>query len=168
MKPVLLLAAVAILLGGCASYDGRGLVPGQSTATDVEALMGTPVERLKAVDGDTIWFYPRQPFGRQMYAVRIAPDGRMRSVEQTLTEQNLKRVVAGVTTTAQARELFGPPYRATTNVRMEREMWEYTVYNATQREFFLYLQFSPDGILREAMLIEDYHNQQGDPTGAFH
>jgi hypothetical protein len=27
------------LLAGCAWYDGRGLVPGQSTASEVQALM---------------------------------------------------------------------------------------------------------------------------------
>jgi hypothetical protein len=164
MKVTSLLAAAAILMGGCASYDGKGLVPGASTATDVEALMGAPAERLKAADGDTIWFYPRQPFGRQMHAVRIAPDGRMRSIEQTLTEQSLRKVVAGTTTRAQARELFGPPWRVSFNARMQREMWEYTCYNASQLDFFLYLQFSPDGILREAYMIEDYHKQQGDSS----
>jgi hypothetical protein len=162
MKVTGLLAAAAILMGGCASYDGRGLVPGASTATDVEALMGVPAERLKAADGDTIWFYPRQPFGRQMYAVRIAPDGRMRSVEQTLTELNLRKLVAGATTREQARELFGPPWRVAYNARMEREMWEYWTYNNSQLDFFLYLQFSPDGVLREAIHIEDFSKQQGD------
>jgi len=161
MKRIYLLAAAAILIGGCASYDGRGLAPG-TAAADVEAVMGAPAERLKAADGDTIWFYPRQPFGRQMYAVRIAPDGRMRSVEQTLTEQNLRKLVPGVTTKAQAREIFGPPYRVSYNARMEREMWEYNTYSATQRDFFLYLQFSPDDLLREAIHIEDFSKQQGD------
>jgi len=164
MKPIHLLAAMAVLLGGCASYDGRGLAPGASAA-EVEAAMGAPAERLKAADGDTIWFYPRQPFGRQMYAVRIAPDGRMRSVEQTLTERNLLKIVPGATTREQAREIFGPPWRVSFNARMEREMWEYNTYNQTQRDFFLYLQFSPDGILREAIHIEDFSKQQGD---AFH
>lgn len=162
MTSIRLLAVLTILLGGCASYDGRGLMPGQSTAADVEALMGAPVERLKASDGDTIWFYSRQPFGRQMYAVRIAPDGRMRSVEQTLTELNLRKLVAGTTTREQAREIFGPPWRVAYNARLEREMWEYYTYNASQLDFFLYLQFSPDGLLREAYHIEDFSKQQGD------
>ena len=103
MKTIALLAFIALTLGGCVSYDGRGLVPGAASAADVEAAMGVPAERLKAADGDTILFFPRQPFGRQQYAARIAPDGRLRSIEQTLTDLNLRRMVPGTTTMAQAR-----------------------------------------------------------------
>ena len=89
MKIKLFAALLVLLLAGCASFDGRGLVPGQSTAKDVEALMGVPTERIKLPDGDTTWYYARQPTGRMMYAVRISPDGVMRSREQLLTEQNI-------------------------------------------------------------------------------
>jgi len=161
MKLTLLLA-LALLMGGCAAVDGRNLRVGTSTEQDVEAQMGRPAEKLKAIDGDTIWFYPHQPFGRQMYAVRIAPQGVVRSVEQTLTEENLRKVVPGSTTSAQAREIFGPPYRVAGNARMQREAWEYTMYNGQQWDFFLYLQFSPDGILREAFMLKDYQKEMGD------
>ena len=40
--------AIVLLLAGCASYDGRGLVPGQSRAEDVQSLMGTPSEKITA------------------------------------------------------------------------------------------------------------------------
>jgi hypothetical protein len=162
MKLTVLIATVVLLLPGCASYSGRGLVGGQSTVADVEASMGRPAERLKAVDGDTILFYPRQPYGRQMYAVRIAPDGRMRSIEQTLTEQNIRRLVLNQTTQAQAREIVGPPYFVSTNQRMQREIWEWTSYNPVQQEFFTFLQFSPDGVLREAFMIQDYQKELGE------
>ena len=98
MKLTTLVAVSAlVLLQGCAGMDGRGLKVGQSTPQDVEAQMGRPAERLKAADGDTIWFYPHQPFGRQMYAVRIAPQGVVRSVEQVLTVQNVAMLVPGTT-----------------------------------------------------------------------
>ncbi len=45
--------AVAALLAGCASFDGRGLAPGKSTAAEVEALMGAPAEKLSLPDGGT-------------------------------------------------------------------------------------------------------------------
>ena len=157
-------AAIALLLlAGCASpgYNGGGLVAGQSTAQDVQARMGKPTEQVKAADGDTVWFYTRQPFGRQMYAVRVAPDGRVRSVEQTLTEENLGKLVPGSTNQAAAREIIGPPYMVSSNPRMQRDIWEYTMFNLTQWDYFLYLQFSPDGILREALMIKDYSKEVG-------
>ena len=157
-----LFAALLIcLLAGCASFDGRGLVAGQSTAKDVEALMGVPTERIKLPDGDTAWYYPRQPTGRMMYAVRISPDGVMRSREQLLTEQNIARLYRDTTTREQARVIVGPPWRTSRLERQERDVWEYTMFNAGLEEYFLYLQFSYDDVLREVMMLQEYK-----PSGA--
>jgi hypothetical protein len=161
MKRSHLLAAMALLIGGCASYDGRGLVPGQSAA-EVEAVMGAPTERVKAADGDTILFYSRQPFGRQMYAARIAPDGRLRSMEQVLTEANTVKLVPGVSTRAQVLELFGPPYQTSRFERMDREVWTWTIYNINQLDFYLHVQMSMDGIVREVIVLKDYNKEVGD------
>ena len=109
MRLKLFAALLAFLLAGCASFDGRGLVAGQSTAKDVETLMGVPTERIKLPDGDTAWYYSRQPTGRMMYAVRMSPDGVMRSREQLLTEQNIARLYRDTTTREQARVIVGPP-----------------------------------------------------------
>src|SRR5512143_1325556 len=114
---ILLLGAA--LLAGCASYDGRGLVPGKSSAAEVEQLMGPPAEKTVEPDGDTVWFYPRGPMGRHTYAVRVAPDGVVRSVEQRLTVENLQKLVAGETTAKDVRALFGPPSRAFRNDRLQ-------------------------------------------------
>ena len=163
MKPFRLLTALALLLGGCASYDGRGLVPGQSTGADAEALMGAPTERVKSGDGDTILFYSRQPLGREMYAVRVAPDGRVRSVEQTLTEANMRKAVPGATTKAQVRELFGPPYQTSHFPRQQREVWTYTMFDQNQFDYYLHVQMSDDGIVREVIMIKDYNKDVGGP-----
>lgn len=164
MKPFPLLVVIALLLGGCASYDGRGLAPGQSAA-EVEAAMGAPTERVKAADGDTIWFYSRQPFGRQMYAARIAPDGRLRSLEQVLTEANTAKLVPGVSTRSQVLELFGPPYQTSRFERMDREVWTWTIYNINQLDFYLHVQMSFDGIVREVIILKDYNKEVGDSKG---
>ena len=153
--------AAALLLAGCASFDGRGLVPGQSTAKDVEALMGTPAERITVSGGDTIWYFPRQPTGRETWAVRLTPAGVMRSKEQLLTEENLKNITAGATTAKQAREILGPPWRISHNGRTQREIWEYNMFNATLWDYFLYVQLSGDGIVREVLLLKDYIKEVG-------
>jgi hypothetical protein len=147
--------AALLLLAGCASYNGNGLVAGRSTAADVEGLMGQPREKLAVKDGDTIWFYPRNPAGRDTYAVRVASDGRVRSVEQTLTVENTARLVAGTSTTRDVREIFGPPNRVIRMGMQERDAWEYLLFNSVQVPHSLYVQASADGIVREVFLVRD-------------
>jgi len=161
-----LIAAVIVLtISGCASFNGRGLVPGQSTTNDVEVLMGVPAERIKLAGGDTILYYPRQPMGRMTYAARMSPEGVLRSIDQLLTEQNIARLVGGTTTRGQAREIVGPPWRTSRLDRQQREVWEYTMFNFVQDPYFLYLQFSDDGIVREVIMIKDYVNEPGGESG---
>lgn len=165
MRSKLLAAMFVVLLPGCASFDGRDLVPGQSTAKEVEALMGVPTERLKLPDGDSTWYYARQPTGRMMYAVRFSPDGVMRSREQLLTERNLVRLARDSSTREQARAIVGPPWQVSRLERQQREVWEYTMLNAELNDYFLYLQFSDDGILREVMMLKDYAKEPGGDAG---
>jgi len=155
MKTLLLLAALLVLIPGCASFDGRGLVPGQSRTQDVEALMGVPAQRVTLPDGDTLLYYSRQPTGRMMYAVRLSRDGVMLSIEQLLTEQNIARLARGSTTREQAREIVGPPWEISQLDRQQREVWEYYMYNVELYDYFLYLQFSYDGLLREVIMLKD-------------
>ena len=159
----LFIAVVLCALGGCASYNGRGLTPGQSRAGDVEALMGAPAEKMSAPGGDTLWFYPRQPFGRQTYAVRLGADGVMREIDQRLTFENIQKLMIGTTTAKEARELLGPPWRTMHLPRQQRDVWEYTTYSLDQQEFLLYVQFSGDGIVREVIHLRDTYF---DPGGA--
>ena len=145
----------AALLSGCASFSGRGLVPGQSVAADVEALMGPPAVRLLRDSGESLWYYPRQPTGLQTFVVRFSPKGVMQDIEQRLTEQNLQKLVPGATTTTEARELLGPPWRTSHNFIQHRDVWDYRMYNAAQLEYNLHVQFSGDGLLREVVFLED-------------
>ena len=156
------MAWVAVLcIAGCASYNGRSLVPGTSRAADVQALMGEPAEKLMADNGDTVWFYPRLPFGRQTYAVRVSPDGVVLGVDQRLTEQNLTKLVPGTTTMKQARLLLGPPYQTIRFERQKRLVWDYPMYNDIELEYNLSVQFSYDGIVREVLFLQDYYDEPG-------
>ena len=161
MKIKLLAALLVLLVSGCASFSGTSLVPGQSTAAEVEALMGAPAERIQLPDGDTNWYYPRQPSGRMMFAVRMSPDGIMRAREQLLTEQNIARLYRDTTTREQARVIVGPPWQTSRFERQQRDVWEYYMYNAGLDEYFLYLQFSYDGILREVIMLKEYKPSGG-------
>lgn len=156
MRLLALGIGAAALLAGCAAFDGRGLVPGKSTAAEVEALMGRPDETRVEPGGDRVLYFSRQPMGLQIFAARIAPDGILRGIEQRLTEENLRKLVVGVTTAAETRALLGPPWRVGRNPRLQREIWDYRMYNLVQIEHTLSVQFSGDGLVREVLLLRDH------------
>ena len=164
MRTVAILCAAA-LLAGCASFDGRGLIPGKSVAADVEAQMGTPAERLTGPDGDSVWYYPRQPAGLQTFAARFSKNGVLLALEQRLTVENLAKLTPGVTTAKETRALLGPPWRSSHNYLSDRDVWDYRMYNAVQVEHNLSVQFSADGLVREVLLLRDYRNEPGGRKG---
>src|SRR5262245_8426744 len=148
------LPLAALAVAGCAGfYSGANLVPGASTGADVVAAMGQPAEIIELRGGESLWEYPRG-LGRQTYAVRLAPDGRVRSVSQVLTLQNLARLVPGQSTPADAKLVLGPPFRTTEMARRQRDVWEYYLYEDT-RPVIVYLQFDRGGRLREVLRIDD-------------
>jgi hypothetical protein len=153
---------VAAFFAGCAAYDGRGLMPGQSSAKDVEALMGRPAERLTIAGGDSVWYYPRGPFGKETYAVRLTPQGTVVSIEQRLTVENVRKLVIGVSTTKDVRELFGPPFEVVQMRLQQREAWRWLMDNGYMIDHFLVVQFSADGMVREVMMIRHPKYDAGD------
>jgi hypothetical protein len=116
--------------------------------------MGAPAERRAATGGETVLWYPRLPYGRASYAARIAADGKLIEIEQRLTEENLERLEKGKMTTEQVRDLFGPPNKVNQFPRMQREIWTYQMPAMTEWKV-LYVQFSPDRVLREYYYIDD-------------
>jgi len=145
-----------LLAAGCASYDGRGLVPGQSTVADVEALMGRADDKRPAAGGETVYYYSRLPYGNATYAARIAPDGKLVALEQRLTLENLDKLKPGVTRAEEVLDLLGPPYRPMKQASTGVEIWTYPFLVPGFRlpRWFL-AHISPDGILREKNMIDD-------------
>jgi len=154
-----------LLLHGCASYDGRGLVPGKSTASEAEQLMGPPAEKISAPGGESVWFYPRNPEGRHTYALRLGPDGVLRAIEQRLTVANMEKITAGKSTARDVRALFGPPNRVTHLPIQKREVWEYRMYNQIEFPYNLFVQYSDDGVVREVLFLRDPSMDMPSPGG---
>lgn len=171
-RRALIAALASLLLCACASYDGRGLLVGQSTEAEVAALMGQPAERATAPDGGSVLYFPRQA-GRQTYVARLGKDGRLLGIEQVLTLANINSLVTPVPDTtqvrstfndpqvrgpfdkAQIRALFGPPFVVSFFPRQAREVWEYKWLDyADPRVLWVY--FSDDGIVREVTNMHDF------------
>jgi hypothetical protein len=162
MKIRFLLAplATAMILAGCASFDGRGLVPGKSTEAEVVGLMGKPAQTLQGPGGGKLLHFSRQPFGREIYKASFGADGTLRGLEQTLTPVNIKRIAANATTKDQLRELLGPPYRITREPFKPYDTWDYWWQNVEDLRR-LWVSFSEDGVARQ---VVDIHDFESDPA----
>ena len=139
---------LALLLAGCASFNGGGLVPGKSTAADAETLLGMPGQSLKLVNGDSALYFSRLPYGRAMYVVTVGPDGVMKSIDQRMEWANFAKVVANTWTKKDVSELLGPPGKQGRFDRQQRDWWEYR-YRLSPDYRVVWIQFSNDGVVRE-------------------
>ena len=163
IRKILFCACLALVLGGCVSYDGGDLVAGASTTAQVEERMGPPAMRLPQADGSNVLFYPRGPEGRHTFAITVGAEGRVRSIDQRLTLANFNKLSVGKTTSREVRELFGPadPYAMSKLALSKREVWEYKWLDYQEKRVF-WFQFSEDGILRETINSrDDFHESPG-------
>ena len=154
MSRLLSAVAFACLLAGCAGFDGRGLAPGAS-AGEVEALMGPAADK-RAKGSETWVYYTRQPYGYANYVARISQDGKLIALEQRLSDENIARIERGKWRADDVREEFGPPYTNINFARMQRDIWEYRFRSLQSTvPYALYVQFSPDGVVREVYTMSD-------------
>jgi len=147
------LALMLAFLAGCAGYDGRTLVPGQSSGAEVERVMGPAADKRPGPNGETVLWFPRLPAGRVSYAARIGRDDKLIAVEQRLTRQNLERLQPGVSRGSDVRDMLGPPERVDASARAEREVWTYHAEDI--QPALIIVQFSADGVLREKYMFDD-------------
>ena len=143
-----------VTLAGCAGFSGRGLVPGQSTENEVDALMGPSADRRKGPGGESVRYYSRLPAGREMYAARFGEDGKLIAIEQRLTEEYVARLRPGSSRADDVRDVLGPPYRIDVYPRLQREIWTYPAYGLTIDKLLI-VQLSNDGVLREVFMVDD-------------
>jgi outer membrane protein assembly factor BamE (lipoprotein component of BamABCDE complex) len=149
------------LLAGCASFSGSNLLPGKSTRAEVEATMGRPAEVLSRPNGDTLLYYSRLPYGREMYVATVGSDGVLRGIEQRLTRQNIAKVASGAQA-KEVRELLGPPFRSVYMPVIQRDVWEYQWHDVEEKRI-LWVQFARDGVVREVLEMHDFEAEP--PSG---
>jgi len=166
MNMKVLLTAIAILvLAGCASFDGHGLAPG-TPAAQVESVMGPAADK-RMHGGETWLYYPRQPYGMVNYVARFDAGGRLIAIEQRLTDENVAKIERGKWRADDVRDLLGPPYKVWPFPRMQRDIWDYRMMTAAAGSTpqALYIQLSPDGIVREVYIMNDPDNRLSECCG---
>ena len=98
--------ALALLLAACATP--LSLKPGTSI-DEARLTLGRPTAELKLPDGGTRLQYSGQPFNQSVVNADFDAQGRLRVVEQMMTDESFARVRAGKDTQADVLRDFGPP-----------------------------------------------------------
>jgi len=155
------LIVVAISLAGLAGCAPFQLPEPGTPVSQVEGKMGPAADKRVHSDGETWYYYPRQPHGLAMYVARVDKDGRLLAIEQRLTDENVARLEKGKTRADDVRDLLGPPWKVWPYPRMQRDIWEYrmAIGAAGSVPQGLYVQVSPDNIVREVYVLNDPDNR---------
>jgi len=146
--PVVFLAAA--LLGGCGAPGG--IVPQQSTMTEVRARVGTPTDIRFDRNGDELWEYATGPSGYETYLVRFGADGRVKAVTQLITQEQLMKVEPGTMRKADVRHLLGRP--SDESFLYSGTVWSWRYRDGAQTGH-LAVSFNDDGTVRERMVLFD-------------
>jgi len=160
MKTTLFVLAAVAALAGCGTGQFRAPEPGISMA-QLESAMGQAADKRVHSDGETWYYYPRQPHGLAMFVARVDREGKVIAVEQRLTDQNVAKLEKGKTKADDVRDLLGPPWKVWPFPRMQRDIWEYrmTIDAAGWIPQGLYVQMSPDNVVREIYILSDPDNR---------
>ena len=150
----------AVSLGACASYDGRGLLPGTATEAEVRQLMGTPALEIADTDGTRQLVYPRGPAGVHTFMVHIAPAGRLARIEQVLDEAHFALVTPDRSTRETVTRLLGLPHRTWEFFRTTQTAWDYRYRDAWGYTADFYVTFSRDGVV-----VSKFSQRVGDGDG---
>lgn len=145
------------MLAACAGP--RGIVPAQSTLTDVRASLGSPSDIRFDRNGDELWEYARGPMGTQTYLIRAGKDGRVKSVTQLLTEEQFGKIQPGQSNKAAVRDLLGRPsdqaflYNGTS--------WTWRARVGPQNGHFV-VHFDPNDVVLDKIILIDISRGNGD------
>ena len=156
----------AFALAGCAAMSTPSIPAGASMG-DVEAKMGKPFAVVKAPDGDTVWQYPKGPFGQQTYMARFGPDQRVKSFTQALTFDNIAKVQRGMTKD-EVRLLLGPSTMEVVTYRnLNQEAWSYRylIPAATNRIFTVLFDVTTSKVQNASEQVDELYEPINWGTG---
>lgn len=142
---MLLVAALALALIGCAGFGLAALKPGISTAQETRERLGLPAAEWPNSDGSVTWEYPTGPAGTRCWMLTLGKDGVLQKIEQALSEENFARIEKGWSS-EQVRRLLGKPAGKDNFPRMPEVVWEWRIEPTIPGNIaFFHVHFTPEG-----------------------
>jgi len=136
--------AVALLLAACASP--LSLKPGTSIE-EARSMLGRPTAEVRLPDGGTRLQFSGQPNNQSVVNADFDAQGRLRIVEEMMTDESFARVRAGKDTQADVLRDFGRPAE-TFHYRLSNEtafMYRYLAFGGFRAAMYIY--FDPAGVV---------------------
>lgn len=147
-------------IAGCAAPGS--IVPNATSANELVAKLGKPTETRKDAQGGESWDYVYGPEGVETWRYGIDQNRMVRSATQLLTQERLHKIVPGVTTEAQVRDLLGKPRHITKF--QEETAWEWRVRLNPMYGFYV-VRFAPNGLAIGTNVLLDSLHDGGDKGG---
>lgn len=138
-----------LLLGGvgCTHLGTSGFAAGRTTEAELRARLGAPDMVWAEPDGGRLLEFSGQPSGTFCYMIAMGPDGRVREIRQAFSEENLRRVVPGLTQDETRRLLGGPEEKLRFKLKPEEEVWSWRIEDTTDKTVHFNAYFGADGRL---------------------
>ncbi|MEX3693418.1 outer membrane protein assembly factor BamE [Paraburkholderia sp. BR14263] len=158
---LLVASAVSVLAAGCDEQKVTDAVnaikpdamafgnlqPGVSTVDDVRQQAGKPEIVWQNDDGSERLEYPRGPNGLNTYMLDFGPDGRLISITQALTADNIAKVMPGMTQD-DVRRLLGKPATVAQYALSHETVWSWHwAEGGVSGDAMFNAHFSPDGVV---------------------
>jgi hypothetical protein len=141
----LLTIALALTLAGCATP--LSLKPGTSIE-EARSTLGRPTAEVRLPDGGTRLQFSGQPNNQSVVNADFDAKGRLRVVEEMMTDESFARVRAGKDTQADVLRDFGRPAEVF-HYRLSNEaafMYRYYTHGGFKAAMFIY--FDPAGVVK--------------------
>ena len=137
--------AALILLAGCTHLGIGGVAPGSSTEAELRARLGAPGMVWAESDGSRLLEFSGQPSGTFCYMITVGPDGRVREIRHAFSEENLRRIVAGLTQDETRRLLGAPEEKLRFALKPEEEVWSWRIEDSSEKTVHFNAYFGAGG-----------------------
>ena len=141
----LLAFALALLLAACATPLSMKL---GTSIDEARSAFGRPTAEVKLPDGGTRLQFSGQPNNQSVVNADFDPQGRLRVVEEMMTDESFARVRSGKDRQEDVLRDFGRPAE-TFHYRLSNEtafMYRYFTHGGFKAAMFIY--FDPSGVVK--------------------
>jgi hypothetical protein len=161
MRPLVLAAAAALALAGCAHpWSTIDVAPG-TPQDQVIARAGQPARVVPLPGGGQRLQYTLQPLGRYAFMVDVDPAGRVVRSRQVLTATEFHRIEPGRWTRDDVLREFGPPAMVDHVGSFQGDVFTYRWAEGNEPMFY-WVYVDPRGVVQRAHPGMEFINSPAD------